>query len=72
MSTTAFKQFLCAGLHNQKVVLVVAKLRLRLARKRTFIATELLRVTNGRITDNWHFEDSLTLLTQMGAVKVEQ
>jgi hypothetical protein len=29
-------------------------------------------VTNGRITDNWHIEDNLTLLTQMGAAKVEQ
>jgi predicted ester cyclase len=37
-----------------------------------FIATDLLKVTNGRITDNWHIEDNLTLLTQMGAAKVEQ
>jgi hypothetical protein len=33
---------------------------------------DLLKVTNGRITDNWHIEDNLTLLTQMGAAKVEQ
>ena len=32
----------------------------------------LLKVTNGRITDNWHIEDNLTLLTQMGVAKVEQ
>jgi predicted ester cyclase len=37
-----------------------------------FIATDLLKVTNGRITDNWHIEDNLTLLTQMGVAKVEQ
>ena len=37
-----------------------------------FIATDVLKVTNGRITDNWHIEDNLTLLTQMGAAKVEQ
>jgi predicted ester cyclase len=37
-----------------------------------FIATDLLRVHDGRITDNWHIEDNLTLLTQMGVAKVEQ
>jgi predicted ester cyclase len=37
-----------------------------------FIATDLLKVTNGRITDNWHIEDNLTLLKQMGVAKVEQ
>ena len=37
-----------------------------------FIATDLLKVTNGRITDNRHIEDNLTLLTQMGDAKVEQ
>lgn len=37
-----------------------------------FIATDLLKVTNGRITDNWHIEDNLTLLSQMGVAKVEQ
>lgn len=35
-----------------------------------FIATDLLKVTNGRITDNWHIEDNLTLLTQMGITNV--
>jgi predicted ester cyclase len=25
-----------------------------------FIATDLLKVKNGRITDNWHIEDNLT------------
>ena len=37
-----------------------------------FIATGLLKVTDGRITDNWHIEDNLTLLSQMGVAKVEQ
>lgn len=31
-----------------------------------FIATDLVRVTAGRISDNWHIEDNLTLLWQMG------
>jgi predicted ester cyclase len=34
----------------------------------SFIATDLLRVKQGRITDNWHIEDNLTLLRQMGLV----
>jgi predicted ester cyclase len=33
-----------------------------------FIATDILRVTDGRITDNWHLEDNLTFLTQIGLV----
>jgi predicted ester cyclase len=37
-----------------------------------FIATDLLKITDGRITDNWHIEDNLTLLTEMGVAKVEQ
>jgi predicted ester cyclase len=35
-----------------------------------FIATDLLKITMGRVTDNWHIEDNLTLLTQMGVVKL--
>ncbi len=35
-----------------------------------FIATDLLKVENGRITDNWHIEDNLTLLQEMGIAKV--
>jgi predicted ester cyclase len=35
-----------------------------------FIATDLLEVENGRITDNWHIEDNLTLLQEMGIAKV--
>jgi hypothetical protein len=33
---------------------------------------DLLKVTNGRITDNWHIEDNLTLLSEMGVAKVER
>jgi hypothetical protein len=29
-----------------------------------------VKVENGRITDNWHIEDNLTLLKQMGVAKV--
>ena len=36
-----------------------------------FIATDLLRIENGRITDNWHIEDNLTSLTALGVAKVE-
>ena len=35
-----------------------------------FIATDLVKVENGRITDNWHIEDNLTLLRQMGVAKL--
>jgi predicted ester cyclase len=35
-----------------------------------FIATDLVKVENGRISDNWHIEDNLTLLQQMGVAKV--
>lgn len=35
-----------------------------------FIATDLLRVHDGRVTDNWHIEDNLTLFQQMGVAKV--
>ena len=33
-----------------------------------FIATDILRVSAGRITDNWHLEDNLTFLQQIGVV----
>jgi predicted ester cyclase len=35
-----------------------------------FIATDLLKVENSRITDNWHIEDNLTLLQQMGIANI--
>jgi predicted ester cyclase len=33
-----------------------------------FIATDIVRVKAGRITDNWHLEDNLTFLNQIGFV----
>ncbi len=33
-----------------------------------FIATDILRVHDARVTDNWHIEDNLTFLRQIGAV----
>jgi predicted ester cyclase len=33
-----------------------------------FIATDILRVQDGRISDNWHIEDNLTLMQQLGIV----
>jgi len=33
-----------------------------------FIATDVLRVSAGRITDNWHLEDNLTFLQQIGVI----
>jgi predicted ester cyclase len=35
-----------------------------------FTATDLVRIRNGRITDNWHIEDNLTLLLQLGVATV--
>jgi predicted ester cyclase len=31
-----------------------------------FIATDILKVQGGRVTDNWHLEDNLTFLQQIG------
>jgi predicted ester cyclase len=36
-----------------------------------FIAFNVLRVTNGLVTDNCHLEDNLTLLSQMGLAEVK-
>ncbi|MEV4610741.1 ester cyclase [Neorhizobium sp. LMR1-1-1.1] len=36
-----------------------------------FIATDILRVREGRITDNWHLEDNLTFLQQIGVIPKE-
>jgi predicted ester cyclase len=33
-----------------------------------FIATDIYRIVDGRIAENWHLEDNLTLLQQLGAV----
>jgi predicted ester cyclase len=32
-----------------------------------FIATDILKVREGKITDNWHLEDNLTFLKQIGS-----
>ena len=37
-----------------------------------FVATDLLKIADGRVTDNWHIEDNLTLLSQMGVAKIEE
>ena len=37
-----------------------------------FVATDLLKIADGRVTDNWHIEDNLTLISQMGVAKIEQ
>jgi predicted ester cyclase len=36
-----------------------------------FIATDILRVRDGKITDNWHLEDNLTFLKEIGVVGVK-
>ncbi|MBB3257306.1 putative ester cyclase [Paraburkholderia bannensis] len=33
-----------------------------------FIATDIYRIRDGRIADNWHLEDNLTFLQQLGVV----
>jgi predicted ester cyclase len=33
-----------------------------------FIATDIYRIRDGKITDNWHLEDNLTFLQQVGVV----
>lgn len=35
-----------------------------------FIATDLLKIADGHVTDNWHIEDNLTLLSKLGIAKV--
>ena len=34
-----------------------------------FVATDILRIQSGKITDNWHLEDNLTFQQQIGVVK---
>ncbi|SHL85762.1 Predicted ester cyclase [Bradyrhizobium lablabi] len=36
-----------------------------------FIATDLVKVEDGKIADNWHIEDNLTLLKQMGVAHLD-
>jgi predicted ester cyclase len=38
----------------------------------SFIATDLLKIRKGRITDNWHIEDNLALLQQMGIATIKK
>jgi predicted ester cyclase len=33
-----------------------------------FIATDILKISGGKITDNWHLEDNLTFLRQIGSI----
>lgn len=33
-----------------------------------FIATDIYRVADGRITDNWHIEDNLAFMRQLGVI----
>lgn len=33
-----------------------------------FIATDIYRIMDGRITDNWHIEDNLAFLRQLGVI----
>ena len=37
-----------------------------------FIATDILRVAGGRITDNWHLEDNLTFMRQTGILPADK
>lgn len=34
-----------------------------------FIATDIYRIKDGRIVEDWHLEDNLTLLKQLGVIK---
>jgi predicted ester cyclase len=38
-------------------------------REISFRAVDIYRVQNGQITDNWHLEDNLSLMQQLGVVK---
>jgi len=34
-----------------------------------FVATDILRIESGKVTDNWHLEDNLTFQQQIGVIK---
>jgi steroid delta-isomerase-like uncharacterized protein len=38
-------------------------------REISFRAVDIYRVQNGQISDNWHLEDNLSLMQQLGAIK---
>jgi predicted ester cyclase len=38
-------------------------------REISFRAVDIYRVQNGQISDNWHLEDNLSLMQQLGVVK---
>jgi predicted ester cyclase len=38
-------------------------------REISFRAVDIYRVQNGQISDNWHLEDNLALMEQLGAIK---
>jgi predicted ester cyclase len=38
-------------------------------REISFRAVDIYRIQNGQISDNWHLEDNLSLMQQLGAVK---
>jgi predicted ester cyclase len=38
----------------------------------SFRAVDIYRVQNGQISDNWHLEDNLSLMQQLGAVNPKQ
>jgi predicted ester cyclase len=38
-------------------------------REISFRAVDIYRVQDGQISDNWHLEDNLSLMQQLGAVK---
>lgn len=34
----------------------------------SFIATDIYRIADGKIAENWHLEDNLTFLQQIGVI----
>lgn len=38
-------------------------------RKIEFLAIDILRIKNGKISEDWHIEDNLSFLRQMGVIK---
>jgi predicted ester cyclase len=37
-----------------------------------FLAIDILRIRGGRIVEDWHLEDNLTLLEQLGIVSLKK